>query len=161
MGSNAEGAPKPNLHIEILCKRVVLFALGKVYPCTSGSTFSFIRCISLRSFIRLFLMSPVPPLAAAIPLCQFVYSRVDCVIDSNCRRPQLKGVGLREASKMDSVHGTKTVRLQRKKGGLGFSVKGGQEHGVPIVVSWIKPNGAAGRSVVCHTNKLSLSALSL
>ena len=58
---------------------------------------------------------------------------------------------------MDSVHGTKTVRLQRKKGGLGFSVKGGQEHGVPIVVSWIKPNGAAGRSVVCHTNNFLLS----
>ena len=45
---------------------------------------------------------------------------------------------------MDSVHGTKTVRLQRKKTGLDFSVKGGKEHGIPIVVSWIKPNGAAG-----------------
>ena len=48
---------------------------------------------------------------------------------------------------MDSVHGTKTVRLQRKKTGLDFSVKGGIEHGVPIVVSWIKPNGAAGMCV--------------
>lgn len=46
---------------------------------------------------------------------------------------------------MDSVRGTRTVRLQRKKSGLGFSVKGGKEHGVPIVVSWIKPNGVAGR----------------
>ena len=45
---------------------------------------------------------------------------------------------------MESAHGTKTVRLQRKKSGLDFSVKGGREHGIPIVVSWIKENGAAG-----------------
>lgn len=49
------------------------------------------------------------------------------------------------AARMDSAHGTKTVRLQRKKSGLDFSVKGGQEHGIPIVVSWIKEDGAAGR----------------
>ena len=47
---------------------------------------------------------------------------------------------------MDSVHGTKTVQLQRKKSGLDFSVKGGKEHGIPIVVSWIKENGAAGEA---------------
>lgn len=46
---------------------------------------------------------------------------------------------------MDSAHGTKTVRLQRKKNGLGFSVKGGHEHGIPIVVSSIKDDGAAGK----------------
>ena len=45
---------------------------------------------------------------------------------------------------MISAHGTKSVRLQRKKSGLDFSVKGGKEHGIPIVVSWIKENGAAG-----------------
>ena len=46
---------------------------------------------------------------------------------------------------MDSAHGTRTVHLQRKRTGLGFSVKGGKEHGIPIVVSWIKENGAAGK----------------
>ena len=62
---------------------------------------------------------------------------------------------------MDSVHGTKTVRLHRKKSGLDFSVKGGQEHGIPIVVSWIKDNGAAGRegrSSLRTTSQLSYSS---
>ena len=45
---------------------------------------------------------------------------------------------------MNSAHGTKTVTLQRKKSGLEFSVKGGTEHGIPVVVSWIKENGTAG-----------------
>ncbi len=44
---------------------------------------------------------------------------------------------------MLSTRGAKTVHLQRKKSGLDFSVKGGKEHGIPIVVSWIKENGAA------------------
>ena len=58
---------------------------------------------------------------------------------------RVKGVGLVLAHcTMDSAHGTKTVRLQRKKSGLDFSVKGGHEHGIPIVVSWIKEDGAAG-----------------
>eukprot|EP00731_Ephydatia_muelleri_P031059 Em0022g573a len=39
---------------------------------------------------------------------------------------------------MYSVRGAKHVVLQRKKGGLGFSVKGGKEHGIPIVVSFIQ-----------------------
>jgi len=51
---------------------------------------------------------------------------------------------------MISARGTKTVSLQRKKSGLDFSVKGGKEHGIPIVVSWIKENGAAGSSNVWH-----------
>ena len=45
---------------------------------------------------------------------------------------------------MNSARGTKTVTLQRKKSGLEFSVKGGTEHGIPVVVSWIKENGTAG-----------------
>ena len=36
------------------------------------------------------------------------------------------------------------MTLQRKKSGLEFSVKGGTEHGIPLVVSWIKENGTAG-----------------
>ncbi len=35
---------------------------------------------------------------------------------------------------MNSTRGTRTLRLQRKKSGLDFSVKGGTEHGIPIVV---------------------------
>ena len=45
---------------------------------------------------------------------------------------------------MISAKGSKTVHLQRKKSGLGFSIKGGQEHGIGVVVSWIKQGGAAG-----------------
>ena len=48
---------------------------------------------------------------------------------------------------MNSARGTRTVRLQRKQGGLDFSVKGGREHGIPVVVSWIKENGAASKKV--------------
>ena len=44
---------------------------------------------------------------------------------------------------MLSSKGAKTVRLQKKKSGLDFSVKGGKEHGIPIVVSWIKEGGVA------------------
>ena len=50
--------------------------------------------------------------------------------------------------KMNSVRGTRTVRLQRKLSGLDFSVKGGREHGIPVVVSWIKERGAAGKGKV-------------
>lgn len=46
---------------------------------------------------------------------------------------------------MLSSRGIKTIRLQRKRSGLDFSVKGGKEHGIPIVISWIKPGGVAGR----------------
>lgn len=49
----------------------------------------------------------------------------------------------RGGERMNSTRGTKTLRLQRKKSGLDFSVKGGTEHGIPIVVSWIKDGGAA------------------
>lgn len=48
---------------------------------------------------------------------------------------------------MNSARGTRTVRLQRKQSGFDFSVKGGREHGIPVVVSWIKENGAAGNKV--------------
>lgn len=35
----------------------------------------------------------------------------------------------------------KIVRVEKKKGSLGFSIKGGVEHGIPIVVSEIDQNG--------------------
>lgn len=43
---------------------------------------------------------------------------------------------------MLSARGTKTVRLQRRRGGLGFSIKGGREHGIGVVISWIEEGGA-------------------
>ena len=53
---------------------------------------------------------------------------------------------------MESARGSRSVRLQRKKVGgdyqsLGFSVKGGCEHGIPIVVSNVERNGPAGNVV--------------
>lgn len=48
---------------------------------------------------------------------------------------------------MNSARGTRTIRLQRKQSGLDFSVKGGQEHGIPVVVSWVKEHGTAGTYV--------------
>ena len=47
-------------------------------------------------------------------------------------------------SGMESLRGTRTVKLERKKTGLGFSFKGGCEHGISIVVSDVEKNGAAG-----------------
>ena len=59
-----------------------------------------------------------------------------------------KGAGLKGG--MNSAKGARTVRLPRAKSGLGFSIKGGKEHGIPIVVSWIQDGGAAGVCVcVC------------
>lgn len=46
---------------------------------------------------------------------------------------------------MDSVR-AKTVRLQRRKTGLGFSIKGGIEHGIPVVVSDVEKGGSAGKT---------------
>lgn len=43
---------------------------------------------------------------------------------------------------MLSARGTKTIRLQRRKSGLDFSIKGGKEHGIGVVISWIKEGGA-------------------
>lgn len=42
---------------------------------------------------------------------------------------------------MDSIHGYRTVRVQKRKGSLGFSIKGGSEHGIPVVVSEIERIG--------------------
>ena len=47
---------------------------------------------------------------------------------------------------MISARGTKTVRIQRRKSGLDFSIKGGREHGIGVVVSDIK-EGGAGKGV--------------
>lgn len=43
---------------------------------------------------------------------------------------------------MISTRGTKIIPLQRRKSGLDFSIKGGKEHGIGVVVSWIKEGGA-------------------
>ena len=44
---------------------------------------------------------------------------------------------------MISARGTRAVSIKRKKSGLEFSIKGGKEHGIGVVVSWIKEGGAA------------------
>lgn len=49
------------------------------------------------------------------------------------------------------MDGCRTIRLERKKGGLGLSIKGGSEHGIPIVVSSIDKGSPAGRYNV-HTH---------
>ena len=62
---------------------------------------------------------------------------------------------------MISARGTKTVRIQRRKSGLDFSIKGGREHGIGVVVSEIKEGGAGkgvGLLVVLVHNILFLSA---
>ena len=52
---------------------------------------------------------------------------------------------------MESARGSRSVRIERKKAGggdyqsLGISVKGGCEHGIPIVVSSVEKNGPAGQ----------------
>ena len=50
---------------------------------------------------------------------------------------------------MESLRGTRTVKLERKKNGFGFSFKGGCEHGISIVVSDVEKSGAAG-TVLFH-----------
>ena len=39
---------------------------------------------------------------------------------------------------------TNVVQLKRSKTGLDFSLKGGKEHGIPIIVSDVESKGAAG-----------------
>ena len=46
---------------------------------------------------------------------------------------------------MISIRSTKTVKLRKGATGLDFEVKGGIEHGIPIVVSRVHPGGVAGR----------------
>ena len=72
---------------------------------------------------------------------KFVRSWSSKVIDIQCACAQCS---LSFEDGMNSARGTRTVRLQRKASGFDFSVKGGREHGIPIVVSWVKQNGAAG-----------------
>ncbi|XP_019856326.1 PREDICTED: protein kibra-like [Amphimedon queenslandica] len=69
---------------------------------------------------------------------------------------------------MESARGSRSVRLQRKKAGgagdyqsLGFSVKGGCEHGIPIVVSSVEKNGPAALSIRPGDEILSVNGISL
>jgi len=43
------------------------------------------------------------------------------------------------------------VSIKRKKTGLDFSIKGGKEHGIGVVVSWIKEGGAACKKIVLRS----------
>ena len=40
---------------------------------------------------------------------------------------------------------TRIVRVKRGKAGLGFSLKGGKEHGIPILVCDVERKGATGK----------------
>jgi len=42
---------------------------------------------------------------------------------------------------------TKTVKLRKGATGLDFEVKGGSEHGIPIVVSRVQEGGVAGKLI--------------
>ena len=48
---------------------------------------------------------------------------------------------------MISIRSTKTVKLRKGATGLDFEVKGGIEHGIPIVVSRVHAGGVAGRGI--------------
>ena len=61
---------------------------------------------------------------------------------------------------MISARGTRFVHVNRKKTGLDFRIKGGKEHGIGVVVSWIKEGGAAGKLqtlsyTACSANHLA------
>ena len=43
---------------------------------------------------------------------------------------------------------TRVVRVKRGKAGLGFSLKGGSEHGIPILVCDVEKKGATGASAL-------------
>lgn len=45
---------------------------------------------------------------------------------------------------MISIRSAKTVKLRKGATGLDFEVKGGTEHGIPIVVSRVHAGGVAG-----------------
>ena len=45
---------------------------------------------------------------------------------------------------MINIRSTKTVKLRKGASGLDFEVKGGAEHGIPIVVSRVDAGGVAG-----------------
>ena len=45
---------------------------------------------------------------------------------------------------MISIRSTKTVKLHKGATGMDFEVKGGTEHGIPIVVSRVHAEGVAG-----------------
>lgn len=50
---------------------------------------------------------------------------------------------------------TRIVRVKRGKEGLGFSFKGGKEHGVPILVCDVERKGATGTRCLHHRHSQS------
>ena len=52
------------------------------------------------------------------------------------------------------------MKLVRRPSGFDFSVKGGAEHGVPIIVSAVEKGGAAGRyNVYVHVHEVVTARL--
>ena len=105
-----------------------------------ASICNFILLASLISFIRLFFKSPVEP-SITVKLSRGTVQ--------NCFGGHYLEIKVYYAclvsTEMNSIRGTRTVRLQRTKTGLDFSVKGGKEHGIPVVISWILETSLAGR----------------
>ena len=48
-----------------------------------------------------------------------------------------------DSSRLQKAKATQTIHIKRLRTGLGFSVKGGLEHGIPIVVCEVEIKGAA------------------
>ncbi len=91
----------------------------------------------------LFFISPVLP---SCPKLVVVVVKVDMIIVPPFYRGGVASCSCHIKHQMISIRGTKLVRLQRRKQGLDFSIKGGREHGIGVVVSWIKEGGAAGKA---------------
>ena len=51
---------------------------------------------------------------------------------------------------MINIRSTKTVKLCKGATGLDFEVKGGIEHGIPIVVSRVHAGGVAGKGFAVY-----------
>jgi len=51
---------------------------------------------------------------------------------------------------MINIRSTKTVKLCKGATGLDFEVKGGIEHGIPIVVSRVHAGGVAGKGLAVY-----------
>ena len=81
-------------------------------------------------------------------------------ISSSSTPTQLFNQELNELTKQQMMNKIRTVMLKRKekKEGLGISITGGSEHGLPILVSEIHPNGPAARSASLYVGDAILEA---
>jgi hypothetical protein len=64
---------------------------------------------------------------------------------------------------MESVRGIRTckIKLEKKKGGLGLSIKGGAEHGIPVIISGIDKSSPAASHLNLGDELISVNGISL